>query len=106
MGHRLSWARRVPSIVGANGGISNSGRGESVAKPSQDIECVSLGTPRGSVPEFLGALQRRVVVALALDWLQVHGYTVVASIRSYSACVPMNRMNMICLSYRIATTSL
>ena len=54
-------------------------------KERQDIKGVSLGTSRGSLPELLHALQRRLVVALGLDWFQVHCYTIVASIRSYAA---------------------
>ena len=70
------------------------------------LKRVSLSTAQGSIPHLVDTLECRLVVPLGLDRFQVDCHTVVASIRSYSACVPTNRMNMICLSYRIATTSL
>jgi hypothetical protein len=63
-----------------------------VYERGKHIELVPLRRSGLRLTDFVDALERSCVVSIVADGSNGHDYTFAASIFSYSACVPMNRM--------------
>jgi hypothetical protein len=75
-----------------------------VEQDAQQLKLIGFSGSRRSIQEASHFPKSIFVLMFRLDWLG-NRHTTSASIRSYSAWVPMNRMNTIPRSYRKCTTS-
>jgi hypothetical protein len=83
--------RLVPFLVGFDQG-------------HQHVETIVLRAAGLRVPELLDLDQNSLVLLRISYGFDLHRYTVSTSLRSYSECVPTNRMKRILDAYLIATT--